>query len=78
MEKLIENVADRFISTSKKGKISYTDELEILQYLVKRYNLLSQSEYARLKGITPAAVYKRIKNGKEMSINLAGRELIIN
>lgn len=78
MKKLIENVADRFINSSKKGKISYTDELEILQYLVKRYNLLSQSEYARLKGITPAAVYKRVKSGKEMCINLAGRELIID
>lgn len=78
MDKLIENVADRFISGSKKGKISYTDELEILHFLVKRYNLVSQSEYARLKGITPAAVYKRLKTGREMSINLAGRELIIN
>ena len=72
-----ENTADRYISASKKGKFIYSDELKILEYLVKKFNLISQSEYARKESISVPAVKKRIENGQVMSIKIADRYFII-
>lgn len=74
----VENTADRYISASKKGKFLYSDELKILEYLVKKFNLISQSEYARRENISVPAVKKRIESGQVMSIKISERYFIIS
>ena len=78
MAELLENVAERYIKASNEGKVSMTDELTILEHLVKSFNLTTQSDYARKEKITPAGVNKRIKDGKLMTSQIGGVIFIVN
>jgi hypothetical protein len=40
------HIKDKYILLSNEDKISYTDEMIILQHLVNKFNLINQSEYA--------------------------------
>lgn len=71
-------VSDRYIKASKANRFSYQDELEILEFLVKKFNLTSKTDFAKKEGVSVQAISKRISSGREMSIVLAGREMVIN
>ena len=60
------------------NQLNITEELEILDLLVNKYNLVSPSEQARQKGITQPAALKRLKTGKVMYLEMIGKKFIIN
>jgi len=76
--KLLENVADRYIKSSNKGVITYTDELNILNHLLNKFNPVSKSEYAKKENISIPGVNDRIKRGKLMCIEMIGKTFIFN
>ena len=55
-----------------------SDELHLLNYLIKRYNFMSIADYARQEGITITGANKRLEAGKAQYINLAGRKLVFD
>ena len=67
----------RFKDASQKGTFTMDEELNILSYLIERYKLLTVSEYARQKGITPAGALHRIEKGDVMYIVIGGVKFII-
>lgn len=77
MAELLENVAERYIKASNEGRVTISDELLILEHLVKSFNLVTQSEYAREENITPAGVNKRIKEGKLATIKISSVNFIL-
>jgi hypothetical protein len=54
-----------------------SDELIILDHLVNKFNFISQSEYARLNGITPAGAKKRLDSGKEPIITIGKTKYVV-
>lgn len=76
MKQLIENVSDRYINTSNKGLISYTDELKILEHLLNKFKPISKSEYAKRESISIPAVNDRINRGKIMTNQIINRTFI--
>lgn len=54
-------IKKRYIKCSESGVINMSDELEILQFLVNKFNLISLSEYARVNNISKPAAIKRKK-----------------
>lgn len=55
-----------------------SDELIILEHLVNKFNLISQSKYAKLNGISPAGAKKRLESGKEPVIRVDGKNYTPN
>jgi hypothetical protein len=78
MNELIENVSLRYINTSNKGLISYTDELEILEHLLNKFKPISKSEYAKKENISIPAVNDRINRGKIMTQQIINRTFIFD
>lgn len=70
-------ITDRFIECSKNGELSYSDELEILQYLFNRLNLSPLADAAKLKRISYNGMKKRIAAGKEMHIK-SGNQIFVS
>jgi hypothetical protein len=58
----------RFIEISNNNELMFGDEMEILQHLVNKFNLISSSEYARINGISRAGVRHRVN--KEPTIKI--------
>ena len=77
MPELLENVATRYIKCSQKGSISYTDELNILEYLVERFKLKTITQYAKSEKITYPGAQKRVVDRKVMSIILGNIVFVI-
>ena len=71
-------VSERYIKASQTKGFTYTDELNILEYLLNKFNLKSKTEYARQEGISIAGVNDRIDRGKVMCIKTIGRVFIIS
>lgn len=44
---------------------------------IDRTKLITKSEYAKLKGVTPAAIDKQCKTGKVETVKIKGAELIL-
>ncbi len=78
MEQFIENVADRYINTSNKCLITYTDELAILNHLLNKLKPLSKSEYAKRENISIPAVNDRINRGKVMNLKIINRTFVFD
>ena len=53
------------------------DELEIIEYMVKRLNPISPAEYAKIKGISQPAAKKRIDSGKECFIAIGKQRFVL-
>jgi|TARA_R110000822_G_scaffold286336_1_gene407691 hypothetical protein len=68
---------DHIKKVIKLNQLTMTEELELLKILVKKYNLVSVSEYARNQGISQPGALKRLGNGKVMYIEMIGRKFII-
>ena len=77
MEKSI-TVSEKYIKASETKGFSYTDELNILEYLLNKFNLKSKSQYAKQEGISIAGVNDRIKRSKVMCVKTIGRIFIIS
>ena len=73
-----QRIKKRLIQCVDDGEISLGDLIEILQFLVNKVNLTTQAEYAKRKGISRAAVMKRIDSGKESFIEIIGNRFIID
>jgi DNA-binding Xre family transcriptional regulator len=71
-------IRDKYIECSQNGELDMCDELAILEYLVKRFNLTSASDYAKQVGISHVAVHKKIKEGKVSFITIGNKNFIIN
>ena len=70
-------VIERFEKAIKVNQFTITEELEMLNLIVNKYNFLSVSEYARQESISQPAALKRLKTGKVMFIEMIGRKFII-
>jgi len=77
MPELLKDVSVRFIKSSTEGKISITDELNILEYLVERFKLKTISQYAKENGISYPGAVKRIEAKTVMSIMFGDITFII-
>ena len=71
-------IKNRLIQCVEEGEITFGDLIEIIEYLVNKVNLTSQSEYAKQLNISRAGVQKRIKLGKEATLKIKGKQFIIN
>ena len=69
---------ERFDLALKYDKFTIYEELEMINLLVKKYNFVSVSDYAKLNGISQPAALKRLQNGKVMYMEMIGRKFIIN
>lgn len=54
-----------------------SEELRLLSSLFDKYGLQSVTDYAKQKGETRQAIYKRISKGKQPYIELSGIKFII-
>lgn len=70
-------IKQRFLECLEKGELSIGDELEIIEFMVKRLNPISQAEYARRNQISEAAAKKRLDTGKESIVSIAGFRFVI-
>ena len=70
-------VSERYIKASQTKGFSYTEELEILEFLLNKFNLKSKTQYAKQEGISIAGVNDRIKRGKVMHLETIGKTFII-
>ena len=77
MNKLYENVANRYIKASRDNRILMNEELEILKHLVSKFGLMTISEYAKKEKITYKGAKIRILSGKVMYINLMNKTFVI-
>jgi hypothetical protein len=73
-----EEIRDKYIKLSNECQIMMGDELIILEHLVKKFNFISQSKYAKINGITPAGAKKRLESGKEPYIIIDGVKYVVN
>jgi hypothetical protein len=69
--------ADLIKKAINVNQLTITEELEIVNLLVNKYNFVSVSQYARNEGISQPGALKRLKNGKVMYIEMIGRKFII-
>lgn len=72
-----DNVVSRFKKAIDVNRFTITQELEMLDILVNKYNFKSVSEYARDQGITQPAALKRLSRGRVMYVEMIGRKFII-
>jgi hypothetical protein len=70
-------IKNRLIDCLKNGELTMGDEIEIIEYMVNRFNPISQAEYARREKISPPAVIKRLESGKEAYIQISNHKFII-
>lgn len=70
-------VTERFKKAIDVNQFTITEELEMLNLIVNKYNFLSVSEYARQESISQPGALKRLKSGKVMYVEMIGRKFII-
>ena len=70
-------VIERFEKVININQFTITEELEMLNLIVNKYNFKSVSEYARQEKISQPAALKRLKTGKVMFIEMINRKFII-
>ena len=70
-------VIERFEKAIKVNQFTITQEMEMLNLIVNKYNFMSVSEYARKENISQPAALKRLKTGKIMYVEMISRKFII-
>lgn len=73
-----ENVVVRFKKVIDDNRFLMNEELDMLDILLKKYQPITISEYARREHITQAAASKRVNAGKVPYILLAGSRLVLS
>lgn len=58
-------------------KLPYSDEIEIMVHLFRKYNLKTISDYSDESGISRQTIYNKVNKGNIPSIELAGITFII-
>lgn len=71
------DVVVRFKKAIDDNRFNMTQELEMLDILVNKYNPMSISDLARKRGVSQPAISKQLKNGKIMYLNLGSSKIII-
>jgi hypothetical protein len=71
------NITERFEKAINTNQFTIDEELNMIDVLVKKYNFLSVSQYARKENISQPGALKRLKSGKVMYIEMIGRKFII-
>lgn len=59
-------------------KLSYSEELEILEQLFKKYGLMTISDYSKKTGQSRQAIYDQLKKEKLPNIELSNKTFIIS
>ncbi|WP_435415889.1 hypothetical protein [Polaribacter aestuariivivens] len=70
-------VTEKFEKAINVNQFTITEELEMLNLIVNKYNFLSVSQYARKEKISQPAALKRLNTGKVMFVEMIGRKFII-
>jgi hypothetical protein len=70
-------IRQKYINYSNSGEMMFSDELIILQHLVKKFNFINQADYAKKEGISSAGAKKRLESGKEPIIIIGGTKYVI-
>ena len=71
-------VSERYAQASNANQLTMADELEIIDFIVNKYNFKSVAQYAKEQNISNPAALKRISTGKIMYLEMIGRKFIIN
>ena len=71
-------VVQRFEKALNVNQFTMTEELQMIDLLVNKYNFLSVSQYARAESISQPGALKRLTTGKVMFVEMIGRKFIIN
>ena len=69
-------VIEKYEKASNSNRFTMADELEILNFIVNKYNFKSVAKYAKENNISNPAALKRIKTGKVMYIEMIDRKFI--
>ena len=71
-----ELATNRVIELDQKGELYHNHAVEIFNHLAKSLNVLSVTDAAKVKGISPQAITKRLKTGKESVVNVNGKTMV--
>ncbi len=71
-------VSERYAKASNGNQLNMNDELEILNFIVNKFNLKSVAQYAKQESISNPAALKRVSTGKLMYVEMIGRKFIIS
>lgn len=71
-------IKNRLIECVRNGELTMGDELEIIEFLVNRMNLITPAQYARRERISRAGAKKRMEAGKEAFVKLQGKVFIVS
>ena len=72
-----ENAVKIFEKVINDNYFTMEQELRMLQVLVNKYNPMSITDLAKLRGISQPAISKKLKNGKLMYLQFGSVKLII-
>lgn len=76
--KKTESTVDRFRKAINDNRFTMTEELEMLDILVNKYNPRSVSDYAKEVGKSQPYISKILKQGKIMFLQFGSIKLIID
>jgi hypothetical protein len=68
---------DRFEKALNNGTFNMSEELQMIELLVTKYNFISKSEYARKEKISPQGVLSRLKSKNDPYIKMIGKIFIL-
>ena len=72
-----EAVKNSLLKKSSDNLLFMDHEMDILKHLINKFNLHTQSAYAKSKGISAAAVSQKISRGKLAHIKLKGVTFVV-
>jgi predicted DNA-binding protein YlxM (UPF0122 family) len=73
-----ELIYKRLIECDGNGELLYPEQLKILNFYIKKFNLATKSHVAKQRGVSCSAISQSIKRGNEMIFKLNETELICN
>jgi len=71
-----ERIKKRFIEVSQNNELYTSDEIQIIEYLFKRLNLLTITEAAKRSKVSYNGMKKRVETGKEMNLKVGDITLV--
>lgn len=71
------NTVDRFKKAIHDNRFSLSEEIQMIEILVNKYNPMTVSDLAKKQNVSQPAISKRLKKGKLMYIELGSCKLIL-
>jgi len=71
-----ELATNRLIELDQKGKLYHHDAVELFNHLAESLNVLSVTDSAVERCISPQAMNKRIRASKEAVVNVNGKTMV--